>query len=452
MLGRLFGRGDESRDMSFQQLWLRDEWPPNQSWSGAHVDQLTALQIDTVYACVRTYTDTLSTLPVAPFYRVNGERRPWGPRPIWMDDPGVDNLTWGDYIQQGMVSLLLDGNWFTRVYRNSRGEAVALKVLNPMKVEVRRDGDGNVEYWWDTTTRLPARDILHITELRLPGDVRGVSRITQLKQSLGISKALDEFSARFFSGGSVSSGIITTPAMVNAEQAREIKRAFEDGHKGLGKSHRVGVLGGGSQWVKTGVDPDEAQMLESKRFSVETIARVFSVPLHMLQVATPGAMSYASVEANAIQWTTQSLRPYVAKIENAHTKLLPDGVFMRLNMEALMRGDTASRHSAYSQALQSGWASINDIRRMEDMPPVSGGDVVRVPLANVDLPAANIVETEKNVAMAVALIGAGADPEETLKAFGLPAIPFTKADPTPDGPDQTDMPMDGTDPGATNGS
>lgn len=450
MLGRLFGRG-ESRDMTYQQLWLRDEWPSNESWSGAHVDQLTALTIDTVYACVRIYTDTVSTLPVAPYYRSNGERKPWGPRPIWLDDPGVDGLSWTDYVQQGMVSLLLDGNWFTRIYRNTRGEVVALKVLNPLKVEVRRDGSGDVEYWWDTTTRIPARDILHITELRLPGDLRGVSRIAQLKQTLGLSRALDEFSSRFFSGGSVSSGIITTPAMVNADQAKEIKRAFEEGHKGLGKSHRVGVLGGGSQWVKTGVDPDEAQMLESKRFSVESIAKVFSVPLHMLQVATPGAMSYASVEQNAIQWVTQSLRPYVHKVEMAHTKLLPQGVFIRMNMDALLRGDTASRYSAYSQALQSGWASINDVRRLEDMAPVDGGDVTRVPLANVDLPAANIVETEKNVAMAVQLITAGADPEETLKAFGLPVIPWTESPASaPDPGSPQDMPM--TDPGATNGS
>ncbi len=437
--------------MTFQQLWLRDEWPVQQTWSGAQIDQVTALQIDTVYACVRLYTDTVATLPVAPFIRRNGTRFPYGPRPVWMDDPGVDGLSWTDYVTQGMTSLLLDGNWFTRIYRNSIGEPVALQVLNPLKVEVRRDGSGNVEYWWDTTTRIPTADVLHITELRLPGELRGVSRITQLKQTLGLSRALEEFSARFFSGGSISTGIIETPAMMTPEQAKEMKRAYEESHRGLQRAHRVGVLGGGATWKKTGVDPDEAQMLESKRFSVESIARVFSVPLHMLQVATPGAMSYASVEQNAIQWVTQSLRPYVHKVEMAHTKLLPDGVFMRMNMDALLRGDTASRFAAYSTALQSGWSSINDVRRLEDMAPVDGGDALRVPLANVDLPAANVVETEMNVSMAVQLISAGADPEATLAAFGLPAIPWTAApepvadepDDEPDTPDMT--PEDGTD-------
>lgn len=433
MLGRLFGGGsDESREMSFQQAWLRDEWQGNPTWTGSTVDQTTALQIDTVYACVRLYADTISTLPISPFQRVSGERKPWGPRPIWMDEVGAFGMSWGDYIQQGMVSLLLDGNWFTKIIRRSNGEVIGLQVLDPTRVEVSVDGANNVQFLWDSTTRIAREDMLHITELRLPGQVRGVSRVRELKQTYGLARALEEFSSRFFGQGSVSTGVIQTPAVMTAEQAAQAKAVYEAGHKGLGKAHRVAFLGGGATFVKTGVDPDEAQMLESKQFAVESVARTFRVPLHKLQVATPGAMSYASVEANDLAWSKDSLRPYIDKIERAHGKLLPPGVFARINMDAVLRGDIGTRSASYSTGLQAGYYTLNDVRRFEDLPAIEGGDVPRVPLTNVDLPAANVVEQEKNVAMAVALINAGANPEATLAAFGLPAIEFPEPEPMPE--------------------
>jgi HK97 family phage portal protein len=393
------------------------------------VDQTTALQIDAVYACVRLYADTISTLPIAPFQRVNGERKAWGPRPIWMDEVGAWGMSWSDYVQQGLVSLLLDGNWFTKVLRRSNGEVIGLQVLDPTRVEVSVDGANNVVYLWDGNARIPREDVLHITELRLPGQVRGVSRISQLKQTLGLARALEEFSARFFGQGSVTTGIIETPALMTQDQAKQAKDIFEAGHKGASKSHKVGILGGGATFKKTGVDPDEAQMLESKMFAKESVAMVFRVPLFKLQSSAPGSQSYNANEANDLAWYKDSLRPYIDKIERAHAKLLPPRVFPLINMDAVLRADTATRYAAHGSMLINGWGSINDVRRYEGYPAIAGGDSLRVPLTNVNLSAAEIVEQEKNVAMAVELINAGADPEETLAAFGLPPIEF--AEPRP---------------------
>ena len=433
MLGKLFG-GDEKRYVSTSSLFGTnvDDWYGMQTWAGTPIDQTTALTIDTVYACVRLYADTISTLPIAPFQRVNGERKPWGPRPIWMDEAGALGLSWGDYVQQGIVSLLLDGNWFSKVLRRANGEVIGLQVLDPTRVEVDVNGANEVVFRWDGNTPIRTEDMLHITELRLPGQVRGVSRVRELKQTYALARALEEFSSRFFGQGSISSGILEMPQTLTAEQAKEVARAYESQHKGVRKSHKVGVLGGGAKWVKTGVDPDEAQMLESKQFAVESVARTFRVPLHKLQVATPGAMSYASVEANDLAWSKDSLRPYIDKIERAHTKLLPPGVFARLNMDAVQRADITTRYAAYGSMLINGWGSINDARRYEDMAAIPGGDAIRVPLTNVDLAAAQVVEQEKNVAMAVELINAGADPAETLAAFGLPAITFAEPPEMPD--------------------
>ena len=145
----------------------------------------------------------------------------------------------------------------------------------------------------------------------------------------------------------------------------------------------------------------------------------------MLQVAAPGVQSYASNEQNAIQFASYTLRPIISKIESAYSRLLPGGAFLRFNMDAILRGDLTTRFAAYSTGVQSGFLTINDIHRLEDMRPVEGGDVYRVPLANVNLAAADLVETDKKVTMAQRLVVAGFDPAETLSALGLPAIAHT---------------------------
>jgi hypothetical protein len=185
------------------------------------------------------------------------------------------------------------------------------------------------------------------------------------------------------------------------------------------------VLAGGAKFTKTGVDPDAAQMLESRRLSIEEIARAFRCPPSMLGVTTPGAMSYASVEANAIHFVTHTLRVYVTKLEDAYSRLLPEGVFLKFNMDGLLRGDSQTRAQVYSTALQSGYMSINDVRRLEDFSPVDGGDNYRVPLANVDVAAANLTETDRKVLMAQRLILAGFEPAGVMQAMGLPDITHT---------------------------
>jgi len=426
MLRNLFSRGDdEQRAISFQSLFASGADIAPRTYAGTVITQDTSLKLGAVYACVRLLSDTISTLPADTFIRRDGDRVPYRPRPEWVLTPDA-GVTREDHLQQVMVSLLLDGNAFIRVFRNPRGEVVALVVLDPHKVKVQRNRTSNeIEFLYEDKTIISRRDMLHITELRRPGSMRGVSRIEEVKQTLGLASALEEFSARFFGQGSTTSGIIETPAMMNSEQALELKTAFEATHKGLQRSHRVGVLGGGAKYVKTTVDPEQAQMLESRQFAVEEIARIFRVPLHLLQVATPGAMSYASVEQNAIQFAQYTLRPYVSKLETAYSTLISNEGFLRFNLDAILRGDLQTRFSAYSTGMQSGFLSINDIHRLEDMRPVDGGDEYRVPLANVNLGAANIIETEKRVLMAQRLILAGFDPSEVLQAVDLPNMDHT---------------------------
>lgn len=431
MLGNLI-KGREERAVSFQTIFASGGNVAQQTYAGTVITQDTSLKIGAVYACVRLLADTISTLPVDTFYREGGARKPFRPKPLWVENPDIGTAR-EDHLQQAMVSLLLDGNVFIRIFRSRTGEIISLVVLDPTRVDVRRNpATREIEYVidGDAGATLRADEVLHITELRKPGALRGVSRIDEVKQSLGLAAALEEFSARFFGQGSTTSGIIEWPGNLTREQAKDLADGVEEGHKGLKRAHRPGVLFGGAKWIKTGVDPNEAQMLESRQFAVEEIARIFRCPLNLLQVSTPGAMSYASVEQNAIQFAQYTLRPIVSKFETAYSSLLPGPAFVKFNLDAILRGDIQTRFAAYSTGQLAGFLSVNDIHRLEDMPPAEGGDEYRVPLANVNLAAANIVETDRKTQMLTRLIMAGFDPAESLKALDMPAIMHTGIPPT----------------------
>lgn len=447
MLNKVF----ERRAVSFQQVFGTGGFFGAGTYAGVSMSQEQSLRISTAYACVRLLADTVSTLPVDSFVRRDGIRTPFRPRPVWLDQPDPDLATSRDeHLTQVMVSLLLDGNAFIRVVRDPLGNVLALIVLDPRRVEVRRNRDFAVEYYLkDIDKVLGKSEVLHITELRKPGALRGTSRVDELREVFGLTAALDEFASRFFGQGSQTSGVIEVPGALTREQAKDLVDAFEEGHKGLSRSHRPGVLFGGAKFNKTGVDPNEAQMLESRKMQVEEIARAFRVPLHMLSTAIPGAMSYASVEQNAIQFATYTIRPYLSRLENAYSSLLPQGVFIRFNMDGILRGDIQTRFSAYSTGTQAGFLSVNDIHRLEDLPPVDGGDVYRVPLANVNLAAAALVEQEHKVSMAQKLIQVGFDPVATMDALGLPPITHSGL---PSTQLQAVAQIDPTDPGAVYGA
>lgn len=426
MLDRLL-RPNATRAISAATLFQTGGEIPNRTLAGVSITQENSITIGAVYASVRLISDVISTLPVDTFVQVGDQRQPF-PMPEWLVDPEPDmSVTRADHFQMLLVSLLIDGNAFVRKLRNpDTGDIVALSVLAPHRVEVVRNAAGVIEYRIDHGKRIISdADMIHITELRKPGVLRGVSRIETMKQTLGLSKALEDFSAQFFGTGSTVSGIIETPHEMTQDQALELKNSWEREHRGLRKAYRPGILTGGAKFVKTTVDPDEAQMLGSREFSVEEIARIFRIPPHLLQSTKPGSMSYASVEENSKQFVTYTLLPYISKIEQAYSPMLTANAFVRFNVDGLLRANLTERFAAYASATQAGFLSINDIHRFEDMPPVEGGDVYRVPLANVDLGAASITELDKRVMMAVRLVNAGFDPKSAAEAVGLMPITHT---------------------------
>jgi HK97 family phage portal protein len=328
-----------------------------------------------------------------------------------------------------IVSLLLDGNAFIRVFRDEQGQVLNLVVLNPAKVDIQRNGLGRVMFRHEGEKSLLSTDeVLHIPDVVRPGHIRGTSRVDALKDNFGLAMALESYAARFFGQGVTMTGHIEFPGNLTPEQAKELSESFSARHGGFRKSHKVGILSAGAKFVSDQLDNDKSQFIDSRRMAVEDVARAFNIPPHLLGL--PGTNTYASVEQNNIGFVTHTLRPIVSKMETALSTLLstlPGGenAFIKFSMDGLLRGDSTSRFAAYSTGIQAGYLTVNDIRRLEDLFPIEGGDVLRVPLANINIDAADLVAEDKRVEMANKLIMSGFDPAEVLAAFELPAIKHT---------------------------
>lgn len=397
--------------------------------AGVTVDTSEALTINTVWACVSLIADTISTLPMDAFYRQDGARYPLRPRPEWVMKPDVD-LSRSAHFQQVLISLLTDGNAFVRIFRDPNDPTTILNLvcLDPAQVEVHRSAIGmkRFVYAGNRDEVLTSNEIMHITgSILMPGAVRAESPIDKLKENLGLAVALQGFAARFFGQGATTQGVIEYPDKLTREQARDLAEGFNSQHRGWRRSAKVGILSMGAKFNPTSVPNDQSQFLQSREMAVLEIARAYRVPPSKIGVVTPGAMSYASVESNQIQFVVDCLTTWIVKLEDAYSALLPRESFLKINVNGLLRGDFASRVAGYSSALQSGWLSIDDVRVLEDLRPIDNGGDYRVPLANVSVGAASLVGDEKKVNMAQKLIAIGFDPKATLEALGLPAIDHT---------------------------
>ena len=423
-------RGREDRALSFQTIWGSGGDLEIGTQSGTVVNADTAFRINAVFSAVSLISDTISTLPVDSYIRRDGARFAYRPRPAWVTRPDVDTTKEAFY-GAVIVSLLLDGNAFVRVYSNGRGEIVNLVVLNPMKVEIERNGLGRVMFRVENEEKLlSSEEVVFIPDVVRPGHIRGISRVEALKDNFGLALALESYAARFFGQGATTQGIIEYPSKLTQVQAEELRESFDNRHKGWRRAHRTGILSNGAKYVQTSVDPEKSQALDARRMAVEDVARAFNVPPHLLGL--PGTTSYASVEQNNLAWVTHSLRPIVQKLETAFSPLLsrsPGGenAFLRFSLDGLLRADINSRMTAFSIGLQSGFLTINDVRRLEDLPPIddSSADTVRVPLANVNVSAATLSETSEKVDMASKLVQVGFDPVSVLAQLDLPPMVHT---------------------------
>jgi HK97 family phage portal protein len=372
----------EQRGITPQQVWGTgmDDWFTGQTAAGVRVDVTTAFKLPVFRRCVSLLSDDISPLPADVFRRTATGRTPIAP-PAWMLQPTDDpNYTWQQHIADAVWSYATDQNIFIRAVPD-RARAEAVYVLDPENVDVRTDGGTVTFHLRRESVTLTAREVIHVRAGKSPGKSRATSSVDMLRETIALGLAAEEYGARFFSNGSVMQGMIEAPAGAQID-AQKLKKEMERDHKGASKSHAIGVLVGATFKPIT-VDADKSQLYELKEQVVEDVARGFGIPPFMVGSTKPGAVAYASTTNAVVQYVTHAVVPIVDRLERAYSDLVPGAdTYVKLNLNALLRGDQPSRFTSYQVGLASRFMKVDEVRALEDWEPfgeANGGGFLDTP-------------------------------------------------------------------------
>lgn len=364
--------------------------------SGKAVNQQSSMQITAVYACVRILSEAIAGLPLNTYkYTKNDSKIRAIDHPLYYllhDEPNPE-MTSFVFRETLMSHLLLWGNAYSQIVRNGKGDVIALYPLAPNRMTVDRAPNGEIYYTYSTNTddnptlknagqlRLKREDVLHIPALGFDGLV-GYSPIAMARNAIGLAMACEEYGAKFFANGASPSGILSHPGTI--KEPEKLRESWNSLFKGSGNSHQIAVLEEGMQYQAVGIPPDQAQFLETRKFQINEIARIFRIPPHM--IGDLEKSSFSNIEQQSLEFVKYTLDPWVVRWEQSlHRALLKEtekrDFFVKFNVDGLLRGDYQSRMSGYATGRQNGWLSTNDIRELENMnliPDELGGNLYLV--------------------------------------------------------------------------
>lgn len=383
LFARLFRSSPEnpSTSLSNPAAWLTGLF--GTSKTGVQVSEDNALTFSAVYAAVRIISETIASIPLN-VYQADGETRVKAVghpvQDLLAKAPNSVSSTFT--FREAMASnLVLHGNAYAKIEMNAAGRPTALIPLNPMKVEVKVV-DGEKVYVFDEKHTYLDYEILHFVGLSFNGLI-GKSPLSMAREAVAIGLAAQEYGARFYSNGANAGGVITAPGRLNTEVVKRLRESWNRAQSGLGSSHSTAILEEGMKYEKIGLDPEAAQFLQSRKFQVNEIARIFRIPPSYL-ADLENSSTRANTEQQAIQFVRDCITPYVRRMEvELNRKLFREdepNLYAYFTMEGLMRGDQKARYEAYATARQWGWLSVNDIRDLENLNPVEGGDIYLQPL------------------------------------------------------------------------
>lgn len=374
------------------------------STSGKAVNEMSAMQMTAVYSCVRILAEAIAGLPLHLYrYTDTGGKEKAINHPLYRilhDEPNPEMSSFV-FRETLMTHLLLWGNAYAQIIRNGKGEVLGLYPLMPNRMSVDRETDGSLSYTYtrysdDTptmrgvTVKLKPYDVLHIPGLGFDGLV-GYSPIAMAKNAIGMGIACEEYGARFFANGAAPSGVLEHPGTIKDPQ--KVRESWNATFKGSANAHKIAVLEEGMKYTQIGISPEQAQFLETRKFQINEIARIFRVPPHM--VGDLEKSSFSNIEQQSLEFVKYTLDPWVIRWEQSIARVLlseddKKKYFISFNLEGLLRGDYQSRMNGYAIARQNGWMSANDIRELENqdrIPAEQGGDLYLIngamlPLAN----------------------------------------------------------------------
>ena len=353
------------------------------SSSGKSVNEKTALQTTAVYACVRILAETIASLPLHTYRYSTGGKEKAMNHPLYYllhSEPNPE-MTSFVFRETLMGHLLLWGNAYAQIIRDGRGRVLGLYPLLPNKMLVSRTDQGILFYQYEKDGRtffLPNTEVLHIPGLGFDGLV-GYSPIAMAKNAIGMAIATEEYGAKFFANGASPGGVLEHPGVV--KDPGKIRESWNAVYQGSGNAHRVAVLEEGMKFQPIGIPPEQAQFLETRKYQLNEIARIFRIPPHM--IGDLEKSSFSNIEQQSLEFVMYTLDPWVIRWEQAIQRALLSGgekrqYFVKFNVDGLLRGDYQSRMNGYAVGRQNGWLSANDIRELENLNRISpelGGDL-----------------------------------------------------------------------------
>lgn len=360
--------------------------------AGISVTPHTALHLSTVWACVRLISESIASLPLHVYRRVDDKRRErvvGSPQHRLLHDEPNELMTSFVFREVLSSQLLLWGNAYAAILRNGAAAPTDLLPVPSSNVAVRRSERIGLVYDFrmpdGKVYSLGQADVLHIPGLS-PDGICGISPVQYAAQSIGLGLAAEQFGASFFGSGSMPSGVITLQGKLNKEQAQAFRDAWQSTYGGLSNAQRTAVLFEGAKWERITIPPNDAQFLETRKFQVSEIARWYRIPPHM--VGDLDRATFANIEHQQLEFVIHTLRPWLVRFEQEFNRKLfpsstegrPSDLYAEFSVEGLLRGDIKSRSDYYVKGRQWGWLSANDIREKENMEPIDDGDVYLTPL------------------------------------------------------------------------
>jgi HK97 family phage portal protein len=371
--------------------------------SGVQVDEIRAMQTSAVYACVRVLAETVASLPLFLYRREKDKNAKAIEHPLFevLHDLPNNEMTSFNFREVMMTSLLLYGNAYARIIRDKAGHVKELWYLKPNLMEVERDQNTKkIKYTYsddkdNKTYVYKPEQVFHVVGLGYDG-VKGLSPIDQAREAVGLALATEEYGARFFGNGARPGGVLEHPGVV--KEPEKLRESWNKVYQGTKNSNKIAVLEEGMKYHEIGLSPEASQFLETRKYQLNEICRIFRVPPHL--VGDLERSTFSNIEHQSIDFVTHTIRPWLVRWEQAiYRSLLNEQerilYYAKFNVDGLLRGDFTTRTQGYATARQNGWMSINEIRDLEEMNPIPDEQGGNAYLVNGNMVSAGQQNTEQ---------------------------------------------------------
>lgn len=409
-LRKMNKRSEETSNVTNPSKWLINIIGGNDTYAGEKVNSDIAMNVAAVYACVRILSNHVAMLPLQVYQNTNGKRKRVTDHPIAKIIENRPNpyMTPFQFKQTMEAHRQLYGNAYAEIEFSKTGYPKALWVLNPTltSIVMEKDNEGNLKRYWVRTILpngksvcIPYENVIHLKGVSTNG-LTGKSPIEVAKETIGIQIAGQKFTGQFYANGTMTSGVLKVPQSLKPEAKAVIRSEWEKFNNGLENSHRVAILDAGLDYQSLGIKQSDAQYIETQKFSISEIARIFNVPPHML--ADLERATFSNIEQQSLEFIRDTLSPLIISWEQElQYRLFTDKdleekkYYLKFNINSLLRGDSQARSAYYEKMINLGIYSINEVRELEDKDKIKNGDKHYMSLNYIDIDLMNEYQKQK---------------------------------------------------------